>query len=83
MAALWAVAGAVLLVVGHAAARTRRPLLQVLLSALCGVGALAAVDLLAPATGVYIAVNPATSFAAAVLGVPGVVCLLALDLILL
>ena len=45
-------------------------------------GALGAVNLLAPVTGVSLALNWATSFMAVVLGAPGVITLLLLDLLL-
>lgn len=66
-----------------AAGRARRPFLRVLGSAVCGVAALGAVDLLANYTGVSVALNYATSFVAVVLGAPGVVLLLLLRALLL
>ncbi|MEE0757280.1 pro-sigmaK processing inhibitor BofA family protein [Allofournierella sp.] len=78
---VWAAAAAVLLVVGLAAARHRRPGGAALSSAVAGVAALGAVNMLAPFTGVGLALNWFTSFAAVVLGVPGVICLLAMRLI--
>ena len=47
--------------------------------ALCGVGALGAVNLLAPFTGVSVAVNGLSAFASVVLGAPGVAGLLVLQ----
>ena len=78
---VWAAAAAVLLVVGLAAARHRRPAGAALSSAVAGVAALGAVNMLAPFTGVGLALNWFTSFAAVGLGVPGVICLLAMRLI--
>ena len=78
---VWAAAAAVLLAVGLAAARHRRPAGAALSSAVAGVAALGAVNMLAPFTGVGLALNWFTSFAAVVLGEPGVICLLAMRLI--
>ena len=78
---VWAAAAAALLAVGRAAARHRRPAGAALSSAVAGVAALGAVNMLAPFTGVGLALNWFTSFAAVVLGVPGVICLLAMRLI--
>ena len=77
---VWAAAAAVLLAVGLAAARHRRPAGAALSSAVAGVAALGAVNMLAPFTGVGLALNWFTSFAAVVLGAPGVSCLLAMRL---
>ena len=77
---VWAVAAAVLLAVGLAAARHRRPAASGLAGAVAGVAALGAVNVLAPFTGVGLALNWFTSFAAVVLGAPGVICLLAMRL---
>lgn len=63
--------------------RARRPLLRALGSAVCGVGALGAVNLLAGYTGVALALNYATAFVAVVLGAPGVIMLLLLRVMLL
>lgn len=63
--------------------RARRPFARALGSAVCGVGALGAVNLLAGYTGVALAVNHVTAFAAVVLGAPGVVLLLVLRLLAL
>ena len=49
---------------------------------MCGVGALGAVNALAPFTGVALALNHLTAFAAVVLGAPGVLLLLLLRLLL-
>ena len=57
-------------------------LAAVLGGALCGVAALAVVALLAPYTGVALPLNRFTGFAAAVLGLPGVVGVLLLQLML-
>ena len=77
---VWAAAAAALLAVGFAAARHRRPAGAALSSAVAGVAALGAVNMLAPFTGVGLALNWFTSFAAVVLGAPGVICLLAMRL---
>ncbi len=74
---LWVIAGAGAAAAALAAVRQRRPLRQAGLSALCGCCALGLVNVLTPYTGVSIALNYATAFTAAVLGVPGVVLLLA------
>lgn len=79
---VWAAAAAALLAVGFAAARHRRPAGAALSSAVAGIAALGAVNMLAPFTGVGLALNWLTSFAAVVLGVPGVICLLAMRLLL-
>lgn len=71
-----------LLVVARCAARQQHALRAVVGSALCGVAALALVALLSPFTGVTLPVNRFTGFAAAVLGMPGVVGLLLLQLML-
>lgn len=75
-------AAVLVIVVGVAAGRCRRPARAAMSAALAGVGALGAVNLLAPVTGVSLALNWATSFMAVVLGVPGVVTLLLLNLLL-
>ena len=76
--------GAVVLLVavGLAAGRSRKPVRMAFSAALTGMGALGAVNLLAPLTGVSLALNWATSFMAVVLGAPGVITLLLLDLLL-
>lgn len=72
---------AVLALVGAAAGRHKRPLAASLTAAAAGVGALGAVNMLAPFTGVGLALNWFTSFMAVVLGAPGVICLLCLRLV--
>lgn len=64
--------GCVLAVLRHA----KHPLGRAAQSALGGIAALAAVDVLASYTGVALALNYATAFVAVVLGAPGVVMLL-------
>ena len=60
-----ALGAAVLLVaVGLAAGRSRKPVRMAFSAALTGMGALGAVNLLAPLTGVSLALNWATSFMA-------------------
>ena len=78
---VWAAVAVILLAVGLAAGRHRRPLAAGLVSAVSGVAALGAVNMLAPVTGVGLALNWFTSFMAVVLGAPGVVCLLMLRLV--
>lgn len=77
-----ALAAAVILVlVGLAAGRNKKPLRKAGVSALAGMGALGAVNMLAPFTGVGLALNWFTSFMAVVLGAPGVITLLVLNLV--
>ena len=64
------------------AARQRHPVLAVLAGAVCGLGVLAVIALLEPVSGIVLPLNRYTAFVAAVLGVPGVVLLLLLQLIL-
>lgn len=75
-------AAVLLAVVGIAAGRCRRPVKAALSAAVTGMGALGAVNLLAPLTGVSLTLNWATSFMAVVLGAPGVITMLLLDLLL-
>ncbi len=81
---LWPlVGGAVcLLLVLRCAARQRHPVLALLAGAVCGLGVLAVLALLEPVSGITLPLNRFTAFTAAVLGVPGVVLLLLLQLIL-
>lgn len=80
--AVWWVLGAlILLTAALALARSPRPLRRALTGAVCGVGALGAVNALAPFTGVAIALNHITAFAAVVLGAPGVITMLLLRLL--
>lgn len=72
-----------LVVVCAALCRTRHPWRGALLSAGCGVGAMGAVNLFASYTGVGIALNWCTAFAAVVLGAPGVVAMLILRVLFL
>ena len=72
-----------LLAVSRAAASGPHPIGRACLSALCGVSALGAVNLLAPYTGVSIALNYGTAFAAVVLGLPGVTGMLFLQVLFL
>ena len=64
-------------------ARCRHPWRGAFLSAGCGVGALGAVNLFASYTGVGIAVNWCTAFAAIVLGAPGVIAMLIMRVLFL
>ena len=77
------VAGAVcLLVVARAAAHQRRPVRSLLVSALCGVAGLAAVALLNPLTGFSLPLNTFTVGCSVILGLPGVILLLILNVFL-
>ena len=82
--ALWPWAGGAvcLIVVLRCAARQRYPVLALLAGAVCGVGTLAVLALLEPVSGIALPLNRFTAFIAAVLGVPGVILLLLLQLIL-
>ena len=64
------------------AARQRHPVLVLLAGAVCGLGVLAVLALLEPVSGIALPLNRFTAFVAAVLGVPGVILLLLLQLIL-
>ena len=61
--------------------RSRALVKGVLFMALSGFGALAAVNLSGVYTGITIALNPGSVTAAGILGIPGVVSMLALRLI--
>ena len=74
--------GFCLLVVARCAAHQRHAVRAVLGGAVCGIAALAVVALLSPYTGVTLPLNPFTGFVAAVLGLPGVVGVLLLQLLL-
>ena len=77
------VGGAVcLLLVLRCAARQRHPVLALLAGAACGIGALAVLALMEPVSGIALPLNRFTAFVAAVLGMPGVILLLLLQLIL-
>ena len=79
---IWVAAGGCLLTVGRCAAHQRHPIRALLAAALCGIGALAVLALLAPVTGISLPVNRFTGFVAVVLGLPGVTGLLLLQLLL-
>lgn len=74
---LWLLGGGAAMAVALAAVHQRHPLREVLLSAFCGCCALGLVNVLANWTGVSIALNYTTAFVSVVLGVPGVILLLA------
>lgn len=75
--------GAVCLItVARSAAHQKHAVRAVLGSALCGLSALALLNLLAPYTGVSLPLNYGTGFVGAVLGAPGVILLLLLNLVL-
>lgn len=82
--ALWPWAGGAvcLLLILRCAARQRHPVLALLAGAVCGLGALAVLALLEPISGIALPLNRFTAFMATVLGVPGVIFLLLLQLIL-
>ncbi len=82
MTGIMAGAAVLLLVVGLAAGKCTHPMRASMGSVLAGLGALGAVNMLAPLTGVGIALNWFTSFMAVVLGLPGVVTVLLLNLLL-
>ncbi|HIX12075.1 MAG TPA: pro-sigmaK processing inhibitor BofA family protein [Candidatus Anaerofilum faecale] len=65
-----------------AAAKTPHAVRQALGSSVCGIATLGAAALLAPFTGLSLAVNWFTAFAAVVLGAPGVVTMLLLRVLL-
>ncbi len=68
--------GLTLLLVSYFASKTRHPFFTGVSSAVLGAGGLAAVNLLAPVTGVALPANLVTGFVAAVLSLPGVIALL-------
>ena len=74
-------AAALLVLMGFVASRHKRPLRTVFASALAGASALGAVNMLAPFTGVALAMGWFSSFMAVVLGVPGVITMLLLNLL--
>lgn len=63
--------------------KSKKPILKGTASALSGAAALGAINLLATYTGIGIALNYASAFIAIVLGVPGVVMMLALRMVLM
>jgi pro-sigmaK processing inhibitor BofA len=71
-----------LLVVARCAAHQKHPFRGILADALCGIAALALVNLSAAYTGITLPINAYTAFAGAVLGLPGIILLLALHLVL-
>ncbi len=70
-----------LLVTARAAACRRRPLLGILGGAVCGLAGLGAVALLGPLTGVTLPLNALTAGTAVILGLPGVILLMVLNLL--
>lgn len=66
----------------YIAIKSKKPIVKGTASALSGAAALGAVNLLASYTGVGIALNYASAFIAVVLGVPGVIMMLALRLVM-
>ena len=75
-------AAACVVLVLRCAARQQHGFRAVLGRAICGVAAIALLRLLEPLTGTALALNRFTAFVAAVLGLPGVIGLLLLQLIL-
>ncbi len=73
--------GCALLVVRSAAAQ-RHGVRSLLAGAVCGLGLVALLGLLAPMTGITLPLNSFTGFCAGVLGLPGVTMLLLLRLLL-
>ena len=69
-----------LLVTARAAA-CRRPLLGIFGGAACGLAGLGAVALLGPLTGVALPLNALTAGTAVILGLPGVILLMVLNLL--
>lgn len=70
-----------LLVVARTAAAYPHPLREILSGALCGIAGLGAVSLLEPLTGVALPLNTLTVGTASILGLPGVVLLMILNLL--
>ena len=79
---IWGGAGICLLVAARCAAHQGHPVRTLLGAAVCGLGTMAILSLLEPVTGVSLPLNRFTGFVAAVLGVPGVITLLLLQLLL-
>ena len=78
----WVLGAVCLVLMLRCAAHQRHPIGAVLAGAICGIGALALLALLEPVSGIELPLNRFTAFVAAVLGVPGVILLLLLQLIL-
>ena len=71
-----------LLVTARAAACRRWPLLGIFGGAACGLAGLGAVALLGPLTGIALPLNALTAGTAVILGLPGVILLMVLNLLL-
>ncbi|MBQ8647934.1 MAG: pro-sigmaK processing inhibitor BofA family protein [Oscillospiraceae bacterium] len=83
MTAGWAALAAVLLLAASGAATlNEHPVRSAMAGALCGLGALGAVNLLAGWTGVSLPMNCAAAYVSVVLGAPGVALMLALRMVL-
>lgn len=80
--ALWILGGSIALAVLMAAVRTGKPLRRLTASGVQGLCALGLVDVLGAFTGVSLGFSWFTTGVSAVLGIPGVVCLLLLRVIL-
>lgn len=81
---VWWMGGALfcLVVIGRCAAHQRHPIRTLFGAAICGVAVLAILALLEPITGVSLPLNRFTGFVAVVLGTPGIITLLLLQLLL-
>lgn len=77
----WMAGGACLALTLAAASREPHPIRAYLTSGVGGIAALAAVNGLSGATGVALALNPVSCFVSLVLGAPGVVTMLLLNLL--
>lgn len=75
-------AAAVLVLMGYMAGKHKKPIRTSCAAAVAGVGALGAVNMLAPFTGIGLSLNWFTSFMAVVLGAPGVITMLLLNVVL-
>ncbi len=66
---------AILIIVAYFISKCEKPVLTALKSSLTGVGCLLLVNITAPISGCYIAINFYSSFVASVLSLPGVIAL--------
>lgn len=80
-ASLMAVGAVCLLAAARAAAHREHPLLGIVSGAVCGLSALGALALLSPLTGVALPFNALTAATASILGLPGVILLLVLNVL--
>lgn len=78
----WGFLGGICLwLVCRGAGRMLHPIRALLTSALCGLGALSAVNALGGYTGILLPVSPASCLISGILGAPGVILLLLLNLV--